>query len=51
MAKIIVDYRENKDIVKELYKHKIDVEIKSLIAADFVMQIKDIDGHVKDLAI
>ena len=51
MAKIIVDYREDKNIVKELYKHKIDVEIKSLIAADFVMQIKDVGGHVKDLAI
>jgi ERCC4-type nuclease len=37
MAKIIVDYREDKNIVKELYKHKIDVEIKSLISADFVM--------------
>ncbi|MEK6907572.1 MAG: ERCC4 domain-containing protein [Nanoarchaeota archaeon] len=51
MAKIIVDYREDKKIVKELYKQKIDVEVKSLISADFVMQIKDIDGHVKDLAI
>ncbi|AJF62385.1 MAG: DEAD/DEAH box helicase protein [archaeon GW2011_AR20] len=51
MAKIIVDYREDKNIVKELYKHNIDVEIKSLISADFVMQIKDVDGHVKDLAI
>ncbi len=51
MAKIIVDYREDKNIVKELYKHKVEVEIKSLISADFVMQVKDIDGHVKDLAI
>jgi len=51
MAKIIVDYREDKNIVKELYKHDIDVEIKSLISADFVMQVKDVDGHVKDLAI
>jgi len=51
MVKIIVDYREDKNIVKELYKHDIDVEIKSLISADFVMQIKDIEGNVKDLAI
>jgi len=51
MAKIIVDYREDKNILKELHKHNIDVEVKSLIAADFVMQIKDVDGHVKDLAI
>ena len=51
MAKIIVDYREDKNILKELHKHNVDVEIKSLIAADFIMQIKDIDGHVKDLAI
>jgi Fanconi anemia group M protein len=51
MAKIIVDYREDKNIVKELYKHKIDVEIKSLISADFVMQIKDNNENVKDLGI
>ena len=51
MPKIIVDYREDKNIVKELYKHKIDVEIKSLISADFVMQIKDINNNVKDLGI
>lgn len=51
MAKIIVDYREDKNIVKELYKHKIDVEIKSLISADFVMQIKDVNNNVKDIGI
>lgn len=51
MAKIIVDYREDKNIVKELYKHGVDVEIKSLIAADFIMQIKDVNNNVKDLAI
>lgn len=51
MAKIIVDYREDKNIIKELHKHDLDVEIKSLVVADFIMQVKDIDGHVKDLAI
>jgi len=51
MAKIIVDYREDKNIIKELYKHKIDVEIKSLIYADFVMQVKDINDNVKDIGI
>lgn len=51
MAKIIVDYREDKNILKELYKHGVDVEIKSLIAADFIMQIKDVNNNVKDLAI
>ncbi len=51
MAKVIVDYREDKNIVKELYKHKIDVEIKSLVYADFVMQIKDVNGNIKDLGI
>ena len=51
MPKIIVDYREDKNIVKELYKDKIDVEIKSLISADFVMQVKDINNNVKDLGI
>ncbi len=51
MPKIIVDYREDKNIVKELYKHQVDVEIKSLISADFVMQVKDINNNVKDLGI
>ena len=51
MPKIIVDHRESKEIVKELYKHNIDVEIKSLISADFVMQVKDINNNVKDLGI
>jgi len=51
MAKIIVDYREDKNIVKEFYKDNIDVEIKSLITADFVMQVKDINNNVKDLGI
>ena len=51
MAKIIVDYREDKKIIKDLYKQKIDVEIKSLIYADFVMQVKDINENIKDLAI
>ena len=51
MPKIIVDYREDKNIVKELYKDKIDVEIKSLISADFVMQVKDVNNNVKDLGI
>lgn len=51
MARIIVDYREDKRIVKELYKHNIDVEIKSLISADYVMQVKDIENNVKELAI
>ena len=51
MAKIIIDYREDKNILKELYKQKIDVEIKSLISADFVMQVKDINNNVKALGI
>ncbi len=51
MPKIIVDYRENKEIKKELYKNNIDVEIRALNSADFVMQIKDVNGNVKDLGI
>ncbi len=51
MAKIIADYREDKNIIKEFYKDNIDVEIKSLISADFVMQVKDINNNVKDLGI
>src|SRR3989344_6672628 len=51
MARIIVDYREDKNIVKELYKHNVDTEIKSLVYADFIMQIKDVNDNVKDLGI
>ena len=51
MSKIIVDYRENKEIVKELYKNKIDVEIRALNSADFVMQVKDVNDNIKDLGI
>jgi len=51
MGKIIVDYREDKNIVKELYKHNVDTEIKSLVYADFIMQIKDVNDNVKDLGI
>ncbi len=51
MPKIIVDHRENREIVKELYKQGIDVEIKTLNSADFVMQIKDVNNNVKDLGI
>jgi len=50
MAKIIADYRE-KNVIRELYKHQIDVEVKSLISADFVLQVKDINENVKDLGI
>ena len=51
MGRIIVDYREDKNIVKELYKHNVDTEIKSLVYADFIMQIKDVNDNVKDLGI
>ena len=51
MAKIIVDTREDKRIVRELKKHDLEIEIKQLIVADFILNTKDRDGNIKSLAI
>lgn len=47
----MVDHREDKRIIKELYKRKLDVDIKQLVSADFIIQIKDLNGNVQDLGI
>lgn len=51
MVKIIVDTREDKRIVRELKKHNLDIEIKQLIVADFILNTKDREGNIKSLAI
>lgn len=51
MVKIFVDHREQKSIVKELVKAKIDVEMKQLAVADFVLETKNLDGKVLTVGI
>lgn len=51
MPKIIVDHREDKRIIKELYKRKIDIEKKQLVSADFIIQIKNLNGKLQDIGI
>ena len=50
MSKIIADFRE-KDIIFELQRKHIDLEIKSLISADFIIQVKDFNDNTKELGI
>lgn len=52
MAKIIVDYRErNSGIVKEFGRRNLDVEVKQLLVADFILQTKDIEGNIVTVGI
>ena len=51
MPQIIIDNRESKDIIKEIIKHDIDIEIKQLAIADFVIQTKTIDGKLQTIGI
>lgn len=44
-AKIIVDYRERSSgIIKEFGRRGLDVEVKQLLVADFIIQTKDVEG-------
>ncbi len=51
MVKIIVDHRESKEIIRELVKQDLDVEVKQLNTADIVLQTKDINNHIKTIGI
>lgn len=52
MAKIIADYRERTSgIVKELARKGLDVELQQLVIADFVIQTKNLDGSIINVAI
>ncbi|MAG50534.1 hypothetical protein CL621_02755 [archaeon] len=52
MQKIIVDHRErNSGIIRELAKHDIEVIIKQLISADFIIQTKDLEEKIQTLGI
>ncbi|MFH0936127.1 MAG: ERCC4 domain-containing protein [Candidatus Woesearchaeota archaeon] len=52
MLKIIADHRERKSgIIRELVKHKVEVEEQQLIAADFIIQTKDNNDQIKNIGI
>lgn len=52
MAKIIVDYRERSSgIIAELGKRDLDVEVKSLVTADFIIETKDKNGVIHNVGI
>ncbi len=51
MAKVIIDSRENKELVKELIKEGIEVEIKQLEVADFIVQTKDLEDNIQTVGI
>lgn len=52
MTKIIIDYRErHSGIIPELAKRGLEVEVKQLIAADFVVQTKDNNGVIHNVGI
>jgi len=52
MSKILVDQRERKSkIPRELVKKGIDIEVKQLISADFIIPTKDIHGNYHEVGV
>ena len=51
MPKIIVDHRENKEIIKELIKEEMEVEKKQLDMGDFIIQTKNLNGQIQNVGI
>ncbi|MBU2634185.1 MAG: hypothetical protein KJ674_02985 [Nanoarchaeota archaeon] len=50
MSTIIVDHRE-RNIIHELKRKHIDIEIQQLISADFIIPVKDFNNNIKELGI
>jgi len=50
MTKIIIDHREPKSLIRELAKNH-NIQVKQLIAADFIIQGKDPDGNELNIGI
>ncbi len=48
---IIVDHRENSNIIKELIKENITIEKKQLDIADFIIQTKNLDNKIQNVGI
>lgn len=51
MIRIIVDHREDKKLIKELVKKKLDVEKKQLLSADVVLETKSKDNKIETVGI
>mgnify|MGYP001561479704 CR=1 FL=1 len=52
MAKVIVDYRERASgIIAELGKRELDVDVRSLVTADFIIETKDKNGVIHNVGI
>lgn len=51
MNKIIVDHREHKNIKLELTKEGLELDIRQLGIADFVLQTKDLDNKIQNVGI
>ena len=51
MPTIVVDQREPKEIVRELIKKQINIELKQLVAADYILQSKDYNNNIHTIGI
>ena len=51
MTKIIIDYREDKKLVRELTKKKLNVERKQLLSADVILETKNSEGRIETVGI
>ncbi len=52
MVTVIADQRERSSgVIKELVKNGIHVEVKQLLAADYVVQTRDINGKILNIGI
>lgn len=51
MAKIIADIREPKSMLKELYKRDVEVDVKQLVIADFVIETKKLNGEILKIGV
>lgn len=52
MVNVIADHREKSSgIIRELVKNGLNVEVKQLLAADYVVQTKNIDGKIINIGI
>ena len=51
MTTIIIDSRENKQFIKEFTKEEINIEVKQLLTADFIIQTKTINESIQQVGI
>ena len=51
MTAIIVDHREDKQLIKEIIKNELEVEMRQLSIADFVLEIKNESGELQTIGI